>query len=109
MHNKGDFFTTESLKINESTSIIRQEMNFNPLTLRTMNYKDHTKFFRLILLLSGIINLNPGPTQILETWSVFKKPAFHFVLLSINIFLSKIEELRQVAEVIVLFETNLIK
>ena len=44
-----------------------------------MNYKDHTKFFRLILLLSGDMNLNPGPTQISETWSVFKKRGLHFV------------------------------
>ena len=62
-HSKGDFFTIVSLEINENISIIRQEMNLNLLTLRDMNYRDHTKFFRLILLLSGDINLNPGPTQ----------------------------------------------
>ena len=71
-YSKGDFFTIESLKINESISITRQELNLNLLTLREMNCKDHTKFFRLILLLSGDINLNPGPTQISKTWSVFK-------------------------------------
>ena len=44
-HSKRDFFTTESLKINENISTIRQEVNFNLLTVREMNYKDHTKFF----------------------------------------------------------------
>ena len=58
MYSKGDFFTIESLKINENISIIRQEINFNLLTLREMNYKDNTTFFRLIKLLSGDINLN---------------------------------------------------
>ena len=60
--------------------------------------KDHTKFFRLILLLPGDTNVNPGPTQILETWSVFKKRGLHFVLLNINSLPSKKEELRQVAK-----------
>ena len=63
----------ESLKINENISTIKQEMNLNLLTVREMNYKDHKNFFRSILLLSGDINVNPGPTQISGTCSVFKK------------------------------------
>ena len=87
-------------------------MNLNLLTQRETNYKDHTKFFRLILLLSGDINLNPGLTQISETWSVFKKQELHFVHLNINSLPSKIEELRQIAKntnlaVIGLSETKL--
>ena len=79
-----------------------------------MNYKDHTKFFKLILLLSGDINLNAGPTQISETWSVFKKRGLHFVHLNINSLPSKIKELRQIAKntnsaVIGLSETKLDK
>ena len=66
--------------------------------LREMNYKDHTKFFRLILLLSGDINLNPGPTQISKAWSVFKKRALHFAHLNINSLPSKIAEFRQIAK-----------
>ena len=94
-----DIFTIESLKINANISTIKQEMNLNLLTQREMNYKDHTKFFRLILQLSGDINLNPGPTQIPETWSVFKKGVVHFVHLNINSLPSKIEELRLDSEV----------
>ena len=73
-------------------------MNLNLLTLREMNYKDDTKFFRLILLLSGGINLNSGPTQISETWLVFKKLGLHFVYLNIQSLPSKIEELRQIVK-----------
>ena len=73
-------------------------MNLNLLTLREINYKDHTKFFRLTLLLSGDINLNPAPNQISETWSVFKNRGLHFVHLNINSLSSKIEELRQIAK-----------
>ena len=73
MYSKGDFFTIKSFKTNENMSITRQELNLNLLTLKKMNCKDHTKFFRLILLLSGNINLNPGPNKISKTWSVFKK------------------------------------
>ena len=61
-YSKGDFFTVKSLKTNEKFSIARQEFNLNLLILQEINYKDHTKFFRLILLLSGDVNLNPGPT-----------------------------------------------
>ena len=78
-------------------------MNLNLLTLREMNYKDHTKFFKLILLLSGDINLNPGPTQISETSSVFKKRGLHFVHLNTNSLPFKTEELRQIAK-----NTNLV-
>ena len=111
MYSKWDFFTIESLEINENISIIRQEINLNLLTLREINYKDHTNFFRLILLLSGNINLNPGPTQILGTWLVFKKWGLHFVHLNINSLRSKIEEFTQItkdtnAAVIGLSETN---
>ena len=113
-YSKGEFFTFELLKINENISTIKQEMNLNLLTLREMNDKDHIKCFRLILLLSGDINLNPGPTQISETWSVFKKRGLHFVHLNINSLPSKIEELRQIAKntasaVIGLSETKLDK
>ena len=113
-YSKGEFFTIESLKINENISTIKQEINFNLLTLREMNYEDQTKFFRLILLLSDDINLNPGPTQISETWSVFKKRGFYFVHLNINSLPSKTEELRQIAKntnlaVIGLSETKLDK
>ena len=76
-----------------------------------MNSKDHTKYFMLILLFSGDVN---WPTQILETWSVFKEQGLYFVHLNLNSLPSKIEELRQIAKytkstVIGLSETKLDK
>ena len=91
---KDTFVTIESLKINENIFTTRQELNLNLLTLKEMNCKDHAEFFRFILLLYGDINLNPGPTQISKTWSVFKKRGLHFVHLNIKSLPSKIEELR---------------
>ena len=67
MYSKVDVFTIKSLKTNEKTSITRQELNLNLLNLREMNCKHYTTFFRLILLLSGDINLSPDPTQISKT------------------------------------------
>ena len=60
MYSKRHFFTIESLKTNQNISIMRHEVNFNLITLSQMNYKVYTKIFRLILLLSGNVNLNPG-------------------------------------------------
>ena len=98
-YSEGDFFTIESLRTNEKISITRQEFNLDLLTLREMNCKDHIKFFRLILLLSEDINVNPGPTQISKNWSVFKKRGLHFVYLNINSLSSKKDKLRQIAKV----------
>ena len=74
---KDTFVTIESLKINENIFTTRQELNLNLLTLKEMNCKDHAEFFRLILLLSGDINLNLDPTQISKTWSVLKNEDFN--------------------------------
>ena len=63
-----------------------------------MNYKDHIKFFRLILLLSRDINLNPGPTQTSQSRSAFKERGLYFVHLNINGLPSNTEELRQIAQ-----------
>ena len=71
-------------------------------------------FYLLILLLSDDKNVNPGPTLILETWSVFKKGELHLFYLNINSLPFKIEELRQITKhtnssVIGLSETKLNK
>ena len=74
---KKTFVTIESLKLNKNIFTTRQELNLNLLTLKEMNCKDHAEFFRLILLLSGDINLNLDPTQISKTWSVLKNEDFN--------------------------------
>ena len=65
-------------------------------------YQNCTTYYRLLLLLSGDISLNPEPFHNLQPldhneWNIFKLTGQHFVYLSINILLPKIDELRHVA------------
>ena len=60
-------------------------------------------YFLLLILLSGDISLNPGPNhqhkpQCLNEWNIFKSRGLHFIHLSINSLLTKIEELRIIAK-----------
>ena len=60
-------------------------------------------YFHLLILLSGDISLNPGPThqhklQCLNEWNIFKSRGLHFIHLIINSLLPKIEELRIIAK-----------
>ena len=61
----------------------------------------HTKFYQILLLLSGDISLNTGPchNQLKETkiWEPFKNRGLHFCHLNINSLFSKIDELREIA------------
>ena len=82
--------------------------NLNMLALSKSKLRNYSLFFRFILLLSGDINLNPGPPAAAapnhidtETWSNFKQGGLHFIHLNINSLLPKIDELRQIA-----IETN---
>ena len=67
-----------------------------------MKYKSNPLFFKYILLLSGNISLNPGPSQIEsqlnnEDFLPFLKRGLHFLHLNINSLLPKIDELRHIA------------
>ena len=50
------------------------------------------------MLLSGDLELNPGPNQVCNTWSPFASKGLHFVHLNINSILPKIDELRQIVK-----------
>ena len=75
--------------------------NLNFFTLSKLKYKRNLSFFKHILLLSGDISLNPGPTRVPqlnnETWSPFKKRGLHFLHLNINSLLLRIDEIRTIA------------
>ena len=67
-------------------------------------FKNRNKdsFMKLLLLHSGDISLNPGPSHINQTsdnndWDVFKARGLHFIHININSLLPKIEELRCIA------------
>ena len=64
--------------------------------------RNKDSFFKLLLLLSVDISLNPGPSHINQTsdnneWDVFKARGLHFIHININSLLPKIEELCRIA------------
>ena len=70
--------------------------------LSKFKYRNKDSFFKLLLLLSGDISLNPGPSHVNQTsynneWDVFKARGLHFIHININSLLPKIEELRRIA------------
>ena len=70
--------------------------------LSKFKYRNKDSFFKLLLLLSDDISLNPGPSHINQTsdnneWDVFKARGLHFIHININSRLPKIEELRRIA------------
>ena len=70
--------------------------------LSKFKYRNKDSFFKLLLLLSGDISLNPGPSHINQTsgnneWDIFKARRLHFIHIDINSLLPKIEQLRRIA------------
>ena len=66
--------------------------------LSKFKYRNKDFFFKLLLLLSGDISLNPGSSHINQpscnnAWDVFKTRGPHFIHININSLLNKIEEL----------------
>ena len=66
-------------------------------------YRNYNSCYRLLLLLSGDISLNPGPFNNLQPldhdeWNIFKHRELHFLHLNINSLLPKIDELRHIAQ-----------
>ena len=58
------------------------------------------KFYHLLILLSGDVSLNPGPSQYLpdnvHKFEPFRKRGLHFLHINANSLLSKIDELGDV-------------
>ena len=77
-------------------------MSFRYFALNTLRIKSKKclKFYHL-LLLSGDISLNPGPSQYLtdndNKFEPFRKRSSHFFHINVNSLLSKIYELRDIA------------
>ena len=69
------------------------------IALSQIKIQNRNQFFKFLLLLSGDVELNPGPTQLDEnTFSCFKERGLHFFHLNINSVLPKIDELRLIAK-----------
>ena len=69
------------------------------LSLKKTRYHNKNSYFSIILLLSGDISLNPGPTTFKNhSWDTFKKRGLHIIHLNINSLLPKIDEIRNIAK-----------
>ena len=82
------------------TSHIHNAFEF--FALSKFKYRNKDSFFKLLLLLSGDVSLNPGPSHINQTsdnneWDVLKARGLHFIHININGLLPKIEELSSIA------------
>ena len=75
----------------------------NLFCFSSLRYRNNKTYFRLLLLLSGDISLNPGPINgsqqhDYDQRAVFKKRGLHFVHININSLLPEIDELRYIAK-----------
>ena len=76
---------------------------FSILTISELKRINNKSFYRLILILSGDISLNPGSVYNyhqpnLKEWDIFKIKGLHLLHLNVNSFLPKIDELRYIAK-----------
>ena len=95
-------FTYESIDACHLLHTYHVHNAFVFFALSTFKCRNKDSFFKLLLLLSGDVSLNPGPSHINGTsdnneWDVFKALALHFIHININSLLTKIEELRRIA------------
>ena len=96
-------FTHDTIEIaNEvNTSHFQSEMSI--FAISKFRFKSDNSFYRLLLLLSGDISLNPGPfsnPQLFKenAWQAFSNRGLHLIHLNINSQLTKTDELRNIAK-----------
>ena len=58
-----DFFSIESIKFTDHISSKVTNLNYEMYVLSKLKLKNHSQFFRYLMLLSGDIELNPGPIR----------------------------------------------
>ena len=89
------FFTTEMINSHlQSHSVF--------LSVSQLMHRNFNPHYRLLLLLSGDISLNPGSCHNPQSldhdkWNLLKHRGLHFLHLNINILLPKINEHRHIA------------
>ena len=85
-----EFFTYESIKASNFASMVCFNQELNLFCFSNLRYRNNKTYFRLLLLLSGDISLNPGPINgsqqhNYDQWAVFKKRGLHFAHIDFNI------------------------
>ena len=76
---------------------------FKVFTFSNIKRLNNKSSYRIVLVLSSGISLNPGPKNNLHQsdpneWNVFKLKGFHLLHLNINILLPKIDKLKYIAK-----------
>ena len=97
------FFTYESINTfgNVETSRLYSDLAF--FSISKFQHRNSNSYFSLLLLLSGDINLDPGPLhndqlQRRNEWSVFNLRGLQIIQPNVNSLLPKIDELKSIAK-----------
>ena len=97
-----EFFSTELIKITGDINSAEMLMSTSYFALNKLRIKRNEcfKFYHLLILLSGDVSLNPGPSQYPpyndDKFEPFRKRGLHFLHINVNSLLSKIDELRDI-------------
>ena len=96
---RSEFSACEFMNICDDFQFSVTRMNSTFYSVSKLKYRDLNSYFHLLILLSGDISLNLGPThqhklQCLNKWNIFKSRGFRFIHLNINNLLPKIKEPR---------------
>ena len=89
-----EVFTREYLNANNKLHEAFLNPQYTVLTISKLKQINNKSFYRLLIILSGDISLNPGPVckhQLLNTteWDIFKTKGLHLMHLNINSLLPK--------------------
>ena len=100
---RSDYFAFKFMNMCDDFQFLVIRMKSTFYFVFKWKYRNLNSYFHLLVLLSGDISLNPGPThqhelQCLNEWNIFKSRGLHFIHLNINSLLPKIEELRIIAK-----------
>ena len=73
--------------------------NFVWLAITNLKYKDYNNFYQFLLLVLGDLSRNPEPVQLspavnVNIWEPLNKKGLHFLQISKNSLLPKIDELK---------------
>ena len=97
-----DVFTPEYLNANNKLHKTFLSSRFTPSTISKLQQINSKSFYRLLIILSVDLGLNPAPVckhEILKTmeWDISETKGLHLMYLKINSILPKIDELRYIA------------
>ena len=92
----------DTVRITNKINELFFETNFKLFFLSKMKNKNNFLYLKMLLILSGSINLNPGPANRYQIkdhkFKVFTRKRVHFIHLNINSLLPKIGELPHIAK-----------